>query len=75
MIRDGQALRFENFFKVPLLHVPISEQKDIVLFLDNETARIDALMDKAKQSITLLKERRAAFITGAVTGQIDLRGK
>ncbi|RAP70184.1 hypothetical protein WKI72_19600 [Candidatus Erwinia dacicola] len=43
--------------------------------MDNETARIDALMDKAKQSITLLKERRAAFITGAVTGQIDLRGK
>lgn len=43
--------------------------------LDNETARIDALMDKAKQSITLLKERRAAFITAAVTGQIDLRGK
>lgn len=75
LIRDGQALRFENFSKVPLLHVPISEQKDIALFLDNETARIDALMDKAKQSITLLKERRAAFITAAVTGQIDLRGK
>lgn len=75
LIRDGQALRFENFSKVPLLHVPIPEQKDIALFLDNETARIDALMDKAKQSITLLKEHRAAFITAAITGQIDLRGK
>lgn len=75
LIRDGQALRFENFSKVPLLHVPISEQKDIALFLDNETARIDALISKSEQSIILLKERRAAFITAAVTGQIDLRGK
>ncbi|EFO2042749.1 type I restriction endonuclease subunit S, partial [Klebsiella pneumoniae] len=33
------------------------------------------LISKAEQSITLLKERRAAFITAAVTGQIDLRGK
>ena len=75
LIRDGQALRFENFSKVPLLHVPISEQKDIALFLDNETARIDALISKSEQSIILLKERRAAFITAAVTGQIDLRGQ
>ena len=51
------------------------EQAQILATLDRETARIDSLMDKAKQSITLLKERRAAFITAAVTGQIDLRGK
>ena len=51
------------------------EQATIVATLDRETARIDALISKAEQSITLLKERRAAFITAAVTGQIDLRGK
>ncbi|HHO0786893.1 TPA: restriction endonuclease subunit S [Aeromonas hydrophila] len=33
------------------------------------------LEEKVKHSIDLLKERRAAFITAAVTGQIDLRGK
>lgn len=47
----------------------------IAKFLDQETARIDALARTTEQSITLLKERRAAFITAAVTGQIDLRGK
>jgi type I restriction enzyme S subunit len=47
----------------------------ILTSLDRETARIDALISKSEQSITLLKERRAAFITAAVTGQIDLRGK
>lgn len=51
------------------------EQATIAATLDRETARIDALISKAEQSITLLKERRAAFITAAVTGQIDLRGK
>lgn len=30
---------------------------------------------KVEQSIDLLKERRSAFITAAVTGQIDLRGE
>ncbi|EOW9248026.1 TPA: restriction endonuclease subunit S [Vibrio cholerae] len=51
------------------------EQATIAATLDRETARIDTLIGKAEQSITLLKERRAAFITAAVTGQIDLRGK
>ncbi|EIZ2110264.1 restriction endonuclease subunit S [Salmonella enterica] len=51
------------------------EQAQILTTLERETARIDALISKAEQSITLLKERRAAFITAAVTGQIDLRGK
>ncbi|HCT6441343.1 restriction endonuclease subunit S [Enterobacter asburiae] len=51
------------------------EQATIAATLDRETARIDALIGKAEQSITLLKERRSAFITAAVTGQIDLRGK
>ena len=51
------------------------EQATIAATLDRETARIDTLIGKAEQSITLLKERRAAFITAAVTGQIDLRGE
>ncbi|HFO0177128.1 TPA: restriction endonuclease subunit S [Escherichia coli] len=51
------------------------EQAQILTTLDRETARIDALISKVEQSITLLKERRSAFITAAVTGQIDLRGK
>ncbi|ENZ0463612.1 restriction endonuclease subunit S [Salmonella enterica] len=51
------------------------EQKLLLSRATDEQNRIDALIDKAEQSITLLKERRAAFITAAVTGQIDLRGE
>lgn len=70
-----QSLKFEDVRRLPVALPPPEEQATIAATLDRETARIDALMDKAKQSITLLKERRAAFITAAVTGQIDLRGK
>ena len=53
---------------------PLDEQLAIVAVLNRETARIDDLINKAQRSIDLLKERRSAFITAAVTGQIDVRG-
>jgi len=52
---------------------PRNEQVDIVASLNRDTARIDLLSDKTQHSIDLLKERRSALITAAVTGQIDLR--
>jgi type I restriction enzyme S subunit len=45
----------------------------ILDFLDRETTRIDALIAKTRESIDLLKERRSALITAAVTGKIDVR--
>jgi type I restriction enzyme S subunit len=63
---------FESF----IIGLPdTDEQATIAATLDRETSRIDALIGKAEHSITLLKERRSAFITAAVTGQIDLRGE
>lgn len=52
---------------------PIEEQRRIVESVARKTARIDSLGSAADRSITLLKERRSALITAAVTGQIDLR--
>ena len=51
------------------------EQSKIISTLDRETSRIDVIMKTTERSIALLKERRSAFITAAVTGQIDLRGE
>lgn len=50
-----------------------SEQKAITDYLDKGTGRLDSLIGKTERSIDLLKERRSALITAAVTGQIDLR--
>lgn len=72
-IRDGQDLNFWNFRAVKLPRLPLDEQAEIARFLSNETAGIDTLITKTEQSIALLKEKRAALITAAVTGKIDVR--
>ncbi|MCF8344140.1 MAG: restriction endonuclease subunit S, partial [Bacteroidales bacterium] len=46
---------------------PYDEQQSIANFLDQETARIDALIEKKQKLIQLLKEKRTALITKAVT--------
>jgi type I restriction enzyme S subunit len=51
----------------------MEEQKSIVESIDHESERINRLISKTQHSIELLKERRSAFITAAVTGQIDVR--
>lgn len=58
-------------FQCPL--PPVGEQKEIVSYIETQLGRIAALVHKTKRTIDLLKERRSAFITAAVTGQIDLR--
>lgn len=51
----------------------VNEQKVLLAHLENSTSKFDLLIEKTARSIDLLKERRAALITAAVTGQIDLR--
>ena len=49
----------------------ISEQTQIARFLDHETARIDALIEEQQRLIELLKEKRQAVISHAVTKGLD----
>jgi restriction endonuclease S subunit len=58
-----------------LVAPPLTEQHAIAAFLDRETARIDALVAKVRDAIERLKEFRAALISAAVTGRIDVRGE
>lgn len=53
---------------------PVEEQKEIVVFIDNELIRLELLCNEARRAVVLLHERRAALIAAAVTGQIDVRG-
>jgi type I restriction enzyme S subunit len=46
---------------------PYAEQEKIASFLDHETAKIDTLIEKQQQLIALLKEKRQAVISHAVT--------
>jgi type I restriction enzyme S subunit len=47
------------------------EQLAIATFLDRETAKIDALVEEQKRLIALLKEKRQAVISQAVTKGLD----
>ncbi|MDE1980696.1 MAG: restriction endonuclease subunit S [Betaproteobacteria bacterium] len=73
LVRDGQALRFSNFSQVSLPIVPEMEQRTIASFIDQEIAKIDTLIAKSEQAISLQKEHRTALISAAVTGKIDVR--
>ena len=50
---------------------PIYEQDQIVSFIRRETTRIDVLVARKERLIQLLREKRMALITSAVTRGID----
>nr|WP_298138521.1 restriction endonuclease subunit S [uncultured Pseudomonas sp.] len=60
----------ELFIPVP----PLEAQAEAVKYLATETSKFDELISTAQSAIDLLKERRTALISAAVTGQIDVRG-
>jgi type I restriction enzyme S subunit len=60
-----------DFQKLKLYLPSLSEQNQIARFLDHETARIDALIEEQQRLIELLKEKRQAVISHAVTKGLD----
>lgn len=58
-----------NEFRMPV--PPQAEQRSISAFLDHETAKIDALVKEQQRLIELLKEKRQALISHAVTKGLD----
>ena len=61
------------FLSLRCLLPPLAEQREIAAYLDRETGKIDALIGKVEGAIALLREYRAALISAAVTGKIDVR--
>jgi len=53
---------------------PQDEQLELVQYVKIVIERLAALISEAEGAITLLQERRAALISAAVTGKIDVRG-
>jgi len=51
---------------------PLAEQRRIADEIDRETAEIDSMLEDITKLRDLLAERRAAVISAAVTGQIDI---
>lgn len=58
---------------LPVPLPPIEEQRRIGAYLERQNDRFEALMQNTQETVELLKERRTALITAAVTGKIDVR--
>lgn len=72
----GNTLPILNAGRLGMLSVPVppaQEQLRIAQYVDARSRELDRLSAKCKSAITLLRERRSALISAAVTGKIDVR--
>ena len=67
-------LYFDELGNLPMPVPPKEEQNQIIDYIQTAELKIDTLISKAQQTIELMKERRTALISAAVTGKIDVRG-
>ncbi len=65
------AIGWDDLKNIKVALPSLSEQTQIARFLDHETARIDALIAEQERLIELLKEKRQAVISHAVTKGLD----
>lgn len=66
------GLAVEQLMNLRIPVPPQEEQHAIVMNISRETAQLDAVLAATQRAIALLKERRAAMIAAAVTGQIGM---
>ncbi|KJR23108.1 type I site-specific restriction-modificationsystem, S subunit [Vibrio vulnificus] len=57
----------------PIASPPLSEQVEICLYINKQRVHFKRLISNAERSIDLMKERKTALISAAVTGKIDVR--
>ena len=62
-----QSMKFDDLKRMPTVLPPPEEQTQIAAFLDRETTKIDELVAEQRRLMALLKEKRQAVISHAVT--------
>ncbi|MBJ6956087.1 restriction endonuclease subunit S [Vibrio cholerae] len=72
LVRDGQALRYENFCMVDLLIVPEKEQVAIAKYIDDQNSLTEMSTIQLEAQIERLKEYKTTLINSAVTGKIKI---
>ena len=74
-LRIGSTITRINVDQIGTIRVPappVDDQRRTADALDSDRARVDVARDALAQQIDLLRERRQALITAAVTGQLDV---
>jgi type I restriction enzyme, S subunit len=77
LTQQGSTFNEVSIANVRELSVTIpsaAEQDRIVEFVTRNIEKLNSLIAKTRETIALLQEQRAALISAAVTGKIDVRG-
>lgn len=69
---ERNRLYFERFKLVPAIIPPLSEQKEIVKWINFETADLNLAITRLEREIDLLREYRTRLIADVVTGKLDI---
>lgn len=67
-----QKLSQGDLLTLPMPLPSLDQQEDVVRVLEEEVPKVTAMVVKAQELSTVLRERRAALITAAVTGTLDI---
>lgn len=67
-------INIETLRSIVLVVPPVTEQTEILEFLDIQEKTFNGLIEQATKGVALLQERRSALISAAVTGKIHVRG-
>ena len=69
-----KVVKTNTFLQIRIPVPPISEQREIVAYLDKKIAKIDTLTAKLQQEIATIKEYKQRLISDVVTGQKKVCG-
>lgn len=75
IVADLWTTRYSEMKNIELPFPPLSEQEEIVAYLDEKTAKIDLLIDKELQQIDHIKDLKQTLIADVVTGKVDVTAK
>lgn len=76
-LSNGTAIKHLNASELGMIFVTVpllSEQDEIIAYLDAKTAEIDALIASKERQVELLREYRKSIISEAVTGKFKVPG-
>lgn len=75
IVADLWTTRYSEMKNIELPFPPLSEQEEMVAYLDEKTAKIDLLIDKELQQIDHIKDLKQTLIADVVTGKVDVTTK
>ena len=75
IVADLWTTRYSEMKNIELPFPPLSEQEEIVAYLDEKTAKIDLLIDEELQQIDHIKDLKQTLIADVVTGKVDVTTK